>query len=309
VQLRHVQANGIQFAYLEGGSGPTVFLLHGYPDSAYSWSHQFEVLIAAGYRVIAPFTRGYPPTEVPAKGYFDRATLATDVKALVEKLCGGERIDLVGQDWGAGISYGVLGAYPEIVKRAVLLAVPHPVTVRQTLRRSPKHVVRSFHWFLFQLPWLPELLLRARNGAFLETLWKLWSPGEIDRAYVADIRTMMMKPGVIEATLGYYRALLRKSRQDPALIDVTERLDAPIHVPTRVLCGGRDMRRELLEKQRVHFVGPYEWHVVEGAGHFLHREKPEEVNRWILDWLQRPEEGASTAREEERAQSQSRRSK
>src|SRR5262245_30909128 len=99
MELRYVRANGIRFAYLEGGRGPTVFLLHGYPDHAYSWSHQFDPLIAAGYRVIAPFTRGYPPTEVPAGGYFDRATLATDVKGLVEALCGGEPIDLIGQDW------------------------------------------------------------------------------------------------------------------------------------------------------------------------------------------------------------------
>jgi epoxide hydrolase 4 len=285
VELRHIEANGIRFAYLEGGTGPTVFLLHGYPDNAHSWRHQFEPLIAAGYRVIAPFMRGYPPTEVAKDAYFDRATLATDVKALVEKLCGGDPIDLVGQDWGAAISYGVLGAYPEIVKRAVLLAVPHPVTVRQTLRRSPKHVIRSFHWFLFQLPYLPERLLRFSHAAFIETLWRLWSPGEIDRDHVREIRKMMLEPGVIEATLGYYRALLRKSRQDPALAEVTARLDAPIRVPTRVLCGGKDMRRELLERQRDHFVGPYEWHVVEDTGHFLHRERPEAVNPLILEWL------------------------
>lgn len=78
--------NGIRYAYLELGSGPLVLLLHGYPDSATSWTHQMEALAEAGYRAVAPFMRGYPPTEVPRDGFFGRATLALDVKHLVDEL-------------------------------------------------------------------------------------------------------------------------------------------------------------------------------------------------------------------------------
>jgi pimeloyl-ACP methyl ester carboxylesterase len=288
--MRHgeVRANGIRHAYLEEGSGPLVLLLHGYPDDAHTWDRQMGVLAATGRRVVAPFMRGYPPTEVPNGGYFDRATLAMDVRALIEELGDGAPVDLVGQDWGAAISYGVLGAFPELVRRAVILAVPHPVQVKRTLRRSPKHAIRSFHWFLFQLPWLPEVLLRARDHAFIELLWWLWSPAYDDRDHVASIKRMMGQPGVIEATLGYYRAMVRKDRQDPALEAVRQRLDRPIPVPTRVLCGSRDMRNQMLEGQRDCFVGDYEWAIVDGAGHFLHRERPEEVNRLILDWIRLP---------------------
>jgi pimeloyl-ACP methyl ester carboxylesterase len=280
-----VRANGIRYAYLEEGSGPLVLLLHGYPDSAHTWEHQMPALAAAGHRVVAPFMRGYPPTEIPAGGYYDRATLAMDVRALIEELGGGEPIDLVGQDWGAAIGYGVLGAFPELVRRAVILAVPHPLQVKRTLRRSPKHVIRSFHWFLFQLPWLPERLIRARDHAFIEFLWWLWSPAYDDRAHVADIKRMMAQPGAVEATLGYYRAMIRADRQDPALGEVRARLDRPISVPTRVLCGSRDMRKQMLEGQRDCFAGGYDWAIVDGAGHFLHRERPDEVNRLILEWL------------------------
>jgi len=286
-RCREVRANGVRYAYLERGSGPLVLLLHGYPDNAHSWEHQMEALASTGYRAVAPFMRGYPPTEVPHDGFFDRATLAMDVKCLLEELNGGKPAFLVGQDWGAAISYGVLGAFGEMIRRAVILAVPHPAQVKRTLRRSPKHAIRSFHWFLFQLPWLPERILRARDLAFVEFLWWLWSPAYTDRAHVADIKRMMAEPGVIEATLSYYRSMFRAKFQDqtPALREVRAALDRAISVPTRVLCGSRDMRKEMLPKQSDLFRGPYEWSIVEGAGHFLHRERPDEVNKAILDWL------------------------
>ena len=282
-----ITANGLRFSYLEAGEGPLVLLLHGFPDNAYTWERQMSVLAAAGYQVVAPFLRGYPPTEIPGAGYFDLATLATDIKCLIDGLNAGQPCHLLGQDWGAAISYAVLAAYPESIRRAVILAVPHPTEVRRTIRKSPKHILRSFHWFLFQLPWLPEALCKADNFAFIEFLWRLWSPAYDDRAHVARIKRMLTEPGALQASLAYYRAMFRKSRADPALEKVRQRLADPISVPTRVLCGSRDMRREMLPRQSDLFVSAYEWAVVEGAGHFLHREKPEEVNRLILDWLGR----------------------
>src|SRR5262249_42274930 len=159
-----------------------------------------------GYRVVAPWLRGYPPSEIPRGGYYDRATLAMDLARLIDALNGGRPCYFVGQDWGAAIGYGLIGAFPGKVRRAVLLAVPHPSEVRATLRRSPKHAIRSFHWFLFQLPALPEWLCR-NDYRFLETLWRLWSPEFDDRAHVATIRKAMAQPGALEASLAYYRAM------------------------------------------------------------------------------------------------------
>jgi pimeloyl-ACP methyl ester carboxylesterase len=284
-----VRANGIRFACLAQGpeGGPLVLLLHGFPDNAHSWEHQIPVIAAAGYRVVAPWLRGYPPTEIPTGGYYDRATLVMDVRGLIDALGNGAPCFLVGQDWGAAIGYGVLGAFPELVRRAMLLAVPHPAQVRLTLARSPKHAIRSFHWFLFQLPVIPELLCRAGNHAFLEALWKLWSADYHDHAHVARIRESMATPGALAASLAYYRAMFAAGNADPALAEVRGRLDRIIPVPTRVLCGSRDMRKEMLEGQRRFFSGRYEWGTVDGAGHFLHREQPEAVNREIVAWLQR----------------------
>ncbi len=282
-----IEANGICFAYLEAGSGPLVLLLHGYPDNAWSWEHQLPVLADAGYRAVAPFLRGYPPTDIPANGYYDMATLAADVAALVDALGDGAPALLIGQDWGAAISYGVLAAFPEKFRRAAILAIPHPDEIRRTLRRSPRHAIRSFHWFLFQLPWLPEWLSRTRDFAFIEYLWRLWSPGYVDETHIERIKNMLTEPGAVEAGLAYYRALLRRKKQDPALADVRKRLTDPIRIPTLVLCGDHDMRREMLERQRRFFAAGYEWDVIAGTGHFLHRERPDTVNTRILDWLAR----------------------
>lgn len=284
-----LQANGLRFRALAAGpaGGELVLLLHGYPDSARTWQHQLPALAAAGYRAVAPWLRGYPPSEIPAGGWYDRTTLATDARALIEVLSPGRPALFVGQDWGAAIGYALLAAYPEVVRRAVLLAVPHPAEVKATLKRSPKHALRSFHWFLFQLPGLPELLCARRDYAFLETLWKLWSPDFDDAAHVAEIRRAMATPGALEASLAYYRAMFRRDRADPALAALRARSEGVITVPTRVLCGSRDMRREMLEPQRRWFSADYDWHLVEGAGHFLHRERPGEVNRLMLEWLSR----------------------
>lgn len=285
-----LSANGLRFAALETGraDGPLALFLHGYPDSATTWQHQLPAFAAAGYRAVAPWLRGYPPTEIPPAGaYYDRATLVTDVAALIDMLSPGKPCVLIGQDWGAAIGYGVLAAYPEKVSRAALLAVPHPAQVRATLKRSPRHALRSFHWFLFQLPWLPEWLCARRDYAFLETLWRLWSPDFDDALHVAEIRRSMATPGALQASLAYYRALFGSRHADPALADLRARLDAPITVPTRVLMGSEDMRREMLEPQRRYFTGEYEWTTVEGTGHFLHREAPDSVNALLLDWLRR----------------------
>ncbi len=97
----HVQANGIRFAYLEQGAGPLVLLLHGFPDNAWTYRRQLEVLSRAGYRAVAPFLRGYAPTEIPADGRFDPATLGRDVHGLIRALSATGKAFVVGMDWVA----------------------------------------------------------------------------------------------------------------------------------------------------------------------------------------------------------------
>lgn len=286
--MKTIRANSIDIAYLDHGVGPPVVLLHGYPDVPRSWSRQIDALVTAGYRVVAPYLRGYPPTEIPQDGYYDKATLATDVAEFVRVVAGGRPVHLVGQDWGAIIAYAVIAAFPECVRRAVVMAIPHPAETAKSMLDA-KHVQRSFHWWFFQLPELPERAIAANDFAFIEYLWTIWSaPGYSDPAHLAEVKELLRRPGALSSTLAYYRAMLDPGRADPKLHDVRARLDRMIGVPTLAVCGGEDLRRELMWDQGKYFTGEYRYVEIPGAGHFVHREKPEEVNRMLLDFLGSP---------------------
>ena len=138
-----VRANGLSFAYLSEGSGPLVLLLHGFPDTAYTWDRAMPALAAAGYRAVAPFMRGYHPTEIPADGCYDIDTLARDAVALIDAL-GEERAVIVGHDWGATAAYGAAATAPERVQLVIALGIPHPRSILPTpkLAWAMRHALR-----------------------------------------------------------------------------------------------------------------------------------------------------------------------
>lgn len=275
-------ANGVNFAYLEQGDGPMVLLLHGYPDNAYTWSHLVPALAEAGYRAVAPFTRGYPPTERP-EGFYDAGTLATDARALIEAL-GGEPAHVIGHDWGAATTYYLIAAYPSSVRKAVTLAIPHPFQVFESFS-SPALLQRAWHWWFYQLPDLPEQAVRANDFALIDHFWRSWSPGLDDADHVEQVKRSFAEPGAVEATLAYYRAMFDHTKRDPALAHVHSALAKPIEVPTMSVIGSKDIRRELGQAQERFFAGDFRFQIVEDAGHFLHREQPELLARLVLDWL------------------------
>src|SRR6266550_5467475 len=111
IRERSVEANGLQFACLESGDGPLVLLLHGFPDIASTWSQVIPVLTDSGYRVVAPFMRGYPPTDIPHDGRYDPAALGDDAAGLVNGLNDGEPAFVVGHDWGALATYAAINLH------------------------------------------------------------------------------------------------------------------------------------------------------------------------------------------------------
>src|SRR5579863_8216894 len=109
---RKVRASGIDFHLLEMGSGPLVLCLHGFPDTAHSFRHQMPALADAGYHCVAPFMRGYSPTDPAPDGRYDSAALSEDAIALIDAL-GHKDAIVFGHDWGAVAAYGAAAAAPD----------------------------------------------------------------------------------------------------------------------------------------------------------------------------------------------------
>lgn len=284
ITQKTVHANGLDFAYLEAGTGPLVLLLHGFPDNAWTWQAQLEALASQGWRAVAPWLRGYAPTQVPSQPYYDRITLAQDVRELIGALNHGEPAHIVAQDWGAAITYGVLAMYPQAVRSAVVMAIPH---VKAALgdALSPVQIQRAFHWWFFQIDGMAEQAVPLNDYAFIDFLWRDWSPKHQEEAHLAQIKRMLAEPGCLSASVGYYRALLRSDYRNPAHAALWPQLDAPIASATLALCGADDVRAEVMSKQADFFCGDYRYLEVPDTGHFLHREAPEAINALLLAWL------------------------
>ena len=134
--LKYVQANGVRFAYLEQGDGPLVMFLHGFPDNAWSYRKQLQVFADAGYRAVAPFLRGYAPTEIPADGIFDPIALGKDLEGLIAALSDDGQARVVGMDWGGTSTFQALATAPSAIKAAVVMNTAHPITISSIRRGS-----------------------------------------------------------------------------------------------------------------------------------------------------------------------------
>src|SRR5687768_4443806 len=167
-----IEANGLLFGYLEAGphDGPLALCLHGFPDSAWTWRHLLPELADAGYRAVAPFMRGYAPTEVPEDGRYFMGDLVRDIGGLHEGLGGDERAVLIGHDWGAVAAYPALGFAPERWRRAVALSIPPPGLFMNALLTNFDQQKRSWYIFFFQHA-LADMVVPADDLAFIDRIW------------------------------------------------------------------------------------------------------------------------------------------
>jgi pimeloyl-ACP methyl ester carboxylesterase len=266
---KFVDANGLRFGYLEQGTGPLVLLVHGFPDTAFTWDGALAALAGAGFRAVAPFTRGYAPTEIPADGAYDTDTLGKDLIALIIAL-GADAAVVVGHDWGASAAYAAAAMAPERVRLLVTLAIPHPRSIRPT----PGLLWKARHFATLRSKGAAE---RIRRGdlALVDELWRRWSPSwqDLPPAETEAAKAAFREPGCLEAALGYYRALTLRLPASHQL---------PIGVPAVAFAGEHDLiAPRAYEKARRCFTASYEVVQVPG-GHFMHREHPEPFLRELV---------------------------
>src|SRR5215210_3622896 len=224
----------VRLHYVEAGEGPLVVLLHGFPEFWFGWRFQIPALAAAGFRVVAPDMRGYNLSSRPRRvAAFDSDRLAADVRDLIRER-GAERAFLAGHDWGAAVAWATAMNHPEVVERLAILNVPHPRRFLQALRR-PRQLAKSWYILCFQLPWLPERLVRVgRWRPFRFGFEHDARPGAFTPQDIARYIEAWSKPGAAKAMIDYYRAALR---QTPSR---AQRRVRSVIAPTIVIWGERD---------------------------------------------------------------------
>ncbi len=276
--LKYIDANGITFAYLEEGEGPLVLLFHGYPETARSWATVQSRIAAEGYRVVAPFTRGYPPTSASETGDYSVRALGQDALALISAL-GEERAVLIGHDWGASTVYEAATADPSKVEKLIALSVPHARAVAD----DPSIFLEAPHFLYYQLPFIREWVA-MNDFSHIDGIYQAWAPTfDVPEAELADIKATMGEPGAVDSVLGYYWSLfdgdLNEGRASSAETEIT--------IPTLVIAGEADgavsIERYVLAEPA--FTGGYQFEALNDIGHFPQLEAPEKVADLIIGFL------------------------
>jgi pimeloyl-ACP methyl ester carboxylesterase len=287
MRSRAVRANGLQFGLLEAGTGPLALCLHGFPDSAHTWRHLLPALAEAGFHAVAPFMRGYAPTAIPDDGDVGIGALVADAVALHQALDGDGHAVLIGHDWGAEAAYGAAAFAADRWRRVVTLAVP-PRALDPLLFSDYQQLKRSFYQFLFRDPGVrAEAIVAADGMAFLDRLWQDWSPGYDATEDLARVKECLREPANLNAAIGYYRDPVTASGGAAPYALEEQAAEQRAERPTLYLHGSADgcIGVELAGRAERLLAPGSRMTVVEGAGHFLHLEKPREVNEQILAWI------------------------
>ena len=270
--MGRVDVDGVGIEYEVTGEGRPVVLLHGFPDSGRLWRHQVPALAAAGFQVVVPDLRGYGRSGKPeAVEAYSLALLAGDVMAiLAEEEIG--RAHIVGHDWGAALAWALGSLAPDSVDHLAVLSVGHPAT----FRRTPLQREKSWYMLLFQFPGIAERWLSEDNWANFRS----WGGHPDADQVIADLESA----GSLTPGLNWYRANIPpESWVGPAL------QLPPVKAPTMGVWSTADIA--LTEAQMTdsaqNVAGSWRYERLDGPGHWMQLEAPEQLNALLLDFLPR----------------------
>lgn len=269
----------VRLHYVVAGRGEPVVFLHGFPDFWYSWREQIPAVVDAGYRAVAPDLRGYNLSDKPAGiGRYGIEELVGDVGAILEECAG--PVTLVGHDWGGVVAWLTAERRPQQVRRIVIVNAPRADRyVRELLK--PTQLLKSWYVAFFQVPWLPERLMRVVGAGPAKRLLFGAATREDDesvRAAATRYEEAFPNARSFHAPIDYYRAAARPRRSF---------VSAPAHVeqPVLVIWGAKDpaLNRRLADPGAG--VRRIRIEVIEDAGHWVHIQRPAQVNRLLIDFL------------------------
>jgi pimeloyl-ACP methyl ester carboxylesterase len=284
---RDVGANGQKFHVAELGEGPLVLLLHGFPQFWWAWRDQLTGLAAKNYRAVAVDLRGYGASDKPPRGY-DGYTLSSDIAGLVRALGEHEAV-IVGHGWGGFLGWSVAALHPRVVRRLVVLSMPHPLRLRQALFTPGQQMRAAAHVYAFQAPWQPERALVADDAEQVAHLIRSWAgPDYPLTETLTRYRQHAQIPGVVHSALEYYRWMVRSQfRPDGARF--ARRMNTRIDAPTLQIHGIDDPCMLASTARGIGTLVGERYELVElaGVGHFPAEERPTQITELIADWAGR----------------------
>jgi epoxide hydrolase 4 len=263
--------------YVEAGDGPLIVLLHGFPEFWYGWRQQITPLAAAGFHVVAPDMRGYNLSSKPGGvAAYDSAPLAADIAGLIRER-GAQSALLVGHDWGGTVAWATAMNHPEVVDRLAILNAAHPRKLLQGLHH-PGQLRKSWYFFFFDLPELPESIVHADHWRFFRHFLRDAHPAITPQEFERYIEAWS-QPSAATAMINYYRASVRQKHPEAQL--------RPLQAPTLVIWGQRDryLGQELAEPD--HDDVPNLDHVefLPDASHWVHHDEAGRVTQLLADFF------------------------
>jgi pimeloyl-ACP methyl ester carboxylesterase len=266
-----VDVDGVGIEYEVTGRGRPVMLLHGFPDSGRLWRNQVPALAEAGFKVIVPDLRGYGRSDKPSEVHaYAMQLLARDVLAVLGEAAV-ERAHVVGHDWGAGLAWTLGALAPDKVDHLVALSVGHPATFRAG---GFEQYQKSWYMLLFQFPGIAEEWLSGNGWSN----FRAWARHPDADAVIAELEA----GGSLTPGLNYYRAnippesYLRPGRELP-----------PIQAPTMGIWSSGDiaLTEAQMTNSATNVTGTWRYERLDGPGHWMQLEAPDEVNRLLIDFL------------------------
>jgi epoxide hydrolase 4 len=286
IETRFIAANGLTFETLVAGQGNPKFalLLHGFPESSLSWRFQIPFLVALGYEVWAPNLRGYGASSRPLGiDAYRLPNLVADVAGLIDAGADGRLVTLMAHDWGAIIAWAFAADEVRPLEKLVIMNVPHPARMGEGLQTWAQRK-KSWYIYFFQLPWLPEALMKANGAA---PIGRAFYDMAIDKTnFTPDIlaayRATASLPGALTAMINYYRATAR----GPDFARYRRGVVKPIITPTLMIWGEADtaLGVELTDNYEG-LVAHLKLVRLPKVSHWVQQEAPEEVNAALADWL------------------------
>ncbi len=278
-----VSANGLVFEMLECGQGDRLVLcLHGFPSHAICWHAQMQPLAEAGFRVWAPNLRGYGKTARPSgPANYTVEKLLSDIAGLIDA-SGAKSVAIIAHDWGGLLAWFFAARKIRSLDRLIILNAPHPACAAIAYRKW-RQMRKGWYIMAFQVPWLPDLMLRTNRAWLLGRLMRFVAGNAqvfSDEA-IEFYRSQAARPGAITAMLNWYRGMMRGGVPD----EMKGEFPA-IETPTLVIWGDDDVA---LDPSCIEGVEVYVSNItirrLPGVSHWVQEQVPETVNRMVSAFL------------------------